>query len=440
MKLTTAAALLATASLVAAQPHAHKHRHNVKRDDSVQYDVVHVMVYELNGHPISKQEVDEGLKNGTLVMAPNGQVSSVAAPAPAATPVKLAPSAPAGPPPSSAPAPPVQPEHAAPAPVDSSSGSSGSSDTGATGSDADWSNDAGDGVDTPFPDGQIDCSVFPEKYGAKPVPWMNVGGWSAIQVPPSGSFPGLNKGAITDIKTQVPTECDGPNCCSGGAFCSYACGAGLLKSQYPVGNQGQTGQSVGGLFCSPHDNKLYLTNPQLSDKLCIKGASKVDVTINSGLSNPVAVCRTDYPGAENMNIPTLAMGASGGSNGSTPLACVNAATYYHWQGATNSQSSATSGQYYVNPSKYSVSEGCWWNNPGTPAGNFAPVILGVGVDPSGKGWFAIQHNSQSPAGSALDFGISIKSSDGVNFCRYEPGTGFTSVVGTNQDGCTVSSI
>lgn len=455
MKFTAATVLFATAGLVAAQPHKHQHQHHhlARRDDSVKYDVVHVMIYELDGHPISQSEVEEGLKNGTFILAPNGEVSSVAsapaapatsAPAPSYSSASVAAAPPPKYQPSSAAAA-AAPSYSASAPsysapASSSSSSSGSnsigSESGASGSEGGWSNAAGQGIGEDFPDGQISCSEFPSQYGAKAVPWMNVGGWSGIQTP-GGGFPGLNKGAISDISTQVSSACSDGNCCTSGSFCSYACPAGYLKSQWPVGNQGSTGQSVGGLFCSPSDNKLYLTNPGLSKKLCIEGASQVNSNIASSLEGNVAICRTDYPGCESMNIPTLAMGGSG-SNKTTPLATVSGATYYHWQGASDDANYATSGQYYVNPSKYSVSEGCWWNEPGTPAGNFAPVILGVGVDANNKGWFAIQDNSQKPDGAELDFGIRIDSTDGVNFCEYRPGQGFTSVSGTNSQGCTVS--
>ncbi|KAI9694699.1 MAG: hypothetical protein M1822_000315 [Bathelium mastoideum] len=448
MKFTKATALFATAGLVAGQPHAHQHQHRHLARSNVQYDVVHVMVYELNGQPISKEDVDEGIKNGTLVLASDGQVSSVAA-APAA-PATHAPAAPA-PAASSqskaqvaaAPATNYQPKPASPAPAPSSNGNgnsnsnsnSNSGDNNVGGSENGWSNAAGSGIDQEFPDGQISCSEFPSQYGAKAVPWMNVGGWSGIQTP-GNSFPGLNKGAITDISTQVSSACSGGDCCTGGSFCSYACPASYLKSQWPTGNQGETGQSVGGLYCNPSDNKLYLTNPGLSKKLCIAGASQVNVNVASSLENDVPICRTDYPGIENMNIPTIAVGGSG-SNTSTPLACVSGSSYYHWQGASDNANYATSGQYYVSPSKYSVSEACTWGSQSEPTGNYAPIILGVGVDANNKGWFAIQDNSQKPAGAQLDFGIRIASNDGVNFCDYQPGKGFTNVLGTNSQGCTV---
>ena len=455
MKFTAATVIFATAGLVATQPHQHQHQHHhlARRDDAVKYDVVHVMVYELNGKLISQAEVEEGLKNGTLVLAPNGEVSSIAsAPAAPATSAAAPPSSSA----SVVAAPPISyqhssaatapsysasapthsaPAYSAPASSSSSGGSSFSGDSGDSGSEAGWSNAAGSGIDTDFPDGQISCDQFPSSYGAKAVPWMKVGGWSGIQTPGS-TFPGLNKGAISDISTQVPSACSDGACCTGGSFCSYACPAGYLKSQWPVGNQGETGQSVGGLYCSSSDNKLYLTNPGLSKKLCIEGSSQVNSNIVSSLDSNVAACRTDYPGCESMNIPTLVVGGSG-SNQTTPLATVSGATYYHWQGADDNANYATSAQYYINPSKYSVSDGCWWNEPGTPAGNYAPVILGVGIDASNKGWFAIQDNSQKPDGAELDFGIRIDSSDGTNFCQYKPGQGFTNTLGTNSQGCTV---
>ncbi|KAI9685805.1 MAG: hypothetical protein M1820_010735 [Bogoriella megaspora] len=448
MKLTTATTLLLTASAAVASPHRHLHRHLAKRVDDIKYDVVHVMVYELDGKPISKADVDEGIKNGSLVLAPNGEISSVAPAPPAAT----SPSVQAAPPSSSAAAaaPSIssaaksyQPAPApAPAPAPPSSDNSDKSDKGdkgdtpsVGGSDSDWSNAAGPGIDDDFPDGKIDCSVFPKDYGAKPAPWLNLGDWSGVQIPGSG-FVGLNKGAVTNIESQTSGTCKGADCCKGGAFCSYACPADYLKSQWPAGNQGQTGQSVGGLYCHPDDNKLYLTNPNLSKKLCIKGATDVNVKVASSLKHDIPICRTDYPGYETMSVPTIAQGGDG-SNATTPLACVSGATYYHWQGASNNANYATSGQYYVSASKYSVSQACVWGNLPEPTGNYAPIILGVGVDQNNKGWFSIDTNSQKPQGAELDFGIRIQSNDGVNFCDYSPGKGFTSVTGTNDQGCTV---
>jgi len=80
MKITVAV-LLATAGIVAAQPHRHHHRHFAKKDVASVNEVVNVpgptiVVYEFNGHTITQEEVEEGIRNGTLVMAQGGLSSA----------------------------------------------------------------------------------------------------------------------------------------------------------------------------------------------------------------------------------------------------------------------------------------------------------------------------------------------------------------------------
>lgn len=38
------------------------------------------------------------------------------------------------------------------------------------------------GLDREFPDGKLDCTVFPSEYGAVKVPWITKDGWSGIQL------------------------------------------------------------------------------------------------------------------------------------------------------------------------------------------------------------------------------------------------------------------
>jgi hypothetical protein len=140
----------------------------------------------------------------------------------------------------------------------------------------------GQGLDKEFPDGKLDCSEFPSDYGAIRVPWMGIGGWSGIQ------YPQIEGNFVTHIDTAVP----GGNNCTAGAMCSYACPPGYQKSQWPL-VQGSTGQSVGGLQCD-RNNKLTLTNPDLSKTLCIKGTGATKV--KNQLKANAAICRTDYPG------------------------------------------------------------------------------------------------------------------------------------------------
>ena len=138
------------------------------------------------------------------------------------------------------------------------------------------------GLDKEFPDGKLDCSVFPSSYGAVEIPWMGIGGWSGIQ------YPQIEGDTVTHIDTAVP----GGENCTAGAMCSYACPPGYQKSQWPT-TQGSTGESVGGLLCA-QNNKLTLTNPGLSKNLCIKGTGATKV--KNQLKANAAICRTDYPG------------------------------------------------------------------------------------------------------------------------------------------------
>ena len=130
-----------------------------------------------------------------------------------------------------------------------------------------------------FPSGTIDCSIFPSDYGAVPIPWLNVGGWSGIQYPPLGT-------------ANMATAVSGMRCTEGSA-CSYTCPNGWQKSQWPDELQGGLGQSVGGLLCN-ENNKLELTNPKLSEYLCIQGTGATFV--HNQLQQNAAICRTDYPG------------------------------------------------------------------------------------------------------------------------------------------------
>lgn len=147
------------------------------------------------------------------------------------------------------------------------------------------------GSDTPFPDGELNCSEFPSAFGAMRVPWLNLGGWSSVQKPnrflPHG---------FSDILTITRGQCQGGNCCLEGSYCSYACGEGLLKWQWPS-MQGAEGQSIGGLLC--RNGKLHLTNPQVPT-LCAPGNDKVKVVVKNNLSQNVAICRTNYPGEFNV--------------------------------------------------------------------------------------------------------------------------------------------
>jgi hypothetical protein len=277
MKFTNVALTLAAAgTIAAAQPHRHHKHHHIKRAPEAEVEYVPgptVYSYEFEGEKISEDKVCEGIENGTLEWADGT------------------------PPPSAC-----------------GSKSDTSSSSSSTLEDAQFfekptqvnqmnvdsllepttsvevptytptptvpSIPEGDGVDSVFPDGKLSCDEFPSSYGAVRSDWLGLNGWTGVQ------FVTLAGNMVSDIRTALVGET-----CGDGAMCSYACPAGYQKSQWPV-SQGTTGQSVGGLEC--RGGKLYLTNPGMSDKLCIPGSGGVNVKNTMG--EGVAICRTDYPG------------------------------------------------------------------------------------------------------------------------------------------------
>jgi hypothetical protein len=411
----TIALLTAAVAVSASQQHQHAHQHlHEKRDPTPAAPYVAEateIVYVLNGKLISEDDVERGIKNGTLVWADNGALA-------AAAPAIKASSAPS---PSAAPAPSQQAASAAPAAA--AVGASVNIQAAAkvnTGSGASAQASVGAGVNTPFPDGTIDCSHFPSDYGAVSVDYLHLGGWIGVQNPKS------NTGGLLDaIETVVSSLCIGGNCCQEGMFCSYACPPGYQKSQWPS-SQGATGQSVGGLQCS--GGKLRLTNPGLSSNLCIKGTDQINVQVKNTLGKNVAVCRTDYPGTESETVPVDVAGGS-----SNALACPDADTYYKWKGG------ATSAQYYINPAGVSVSDACQWGTAANPWGNFAPTNLGVGWK-DGRAWLSVFQNHPT-TDAKLDYTITIKG-DGISgTCRYQNGQycgGANYNDCSSTGGCTVS--
>lgn len=444
MKLSIAL-LTAAAAVSAAQPHQHRHQHLHKQRRDAEPDMVVVagptmIAYVLNGTPIPGDEVTKGIADGTLILANDGQLAAADdAPASSASETAKADVAPSSsssvvaavPTPSSISA----VASSAPAAVSSSSSSSAveaapspsasshvdksTQHTASSGSSS--SGSSGTGVNTPFPDGEIDCSTFPSEYGAVAVDYIGLGGWTGVQQAGAGSS--LLSG-LTDIMTVVSGQCSNGDCCSEGAYCSYACPAGYQKSQWPT-TQGSTGQSVGGILCQ--NGKLKLTNPSMSNTLCMTGTDKVTVLVKNTLGEDVAVCRTDYPGTESETVP---LDAKAGST--TNLTCPDADNYYNWEGGH------TSAQYYVNPSGVSIADGCTWGSSANPWGNFAPLNLGVGYS-AGSAWLAIFQNAPT-TDAKLDFTVEIQGDDMSGTCKYSngqycSGEGYTSCSSTT--GCTV---
>lgn len=388
-------AVSAAATGAAAAGAHHKHAHLHERAVWTETDVVATAtIFEINGTPISQAQACEGLIDGQYTMRDAGQQwgfcsSSSAAPTSTAS-----------------------SSTTTWAPSSSSNGgafyqasSSWAAPAAASSSWSSWS--GGSGVNTPFPNGQISCSEFPSQYGAVPLDYLGLGGWSGLQ---SLTFSG---NAVSNIVTGVSGDT-----CQEGMACSYACPPGYQKSQWPS-SQGATGQSVGGIMCQ--GGKLQLTNPSLSNQLCIQGNGGVQATNNAG--KVVAICRTDYPGTESETIPVeLQPGQT------QPLTVPDAGSYYSWEGKS------TSAQYYLNPPGYDASQACVWGNSGTPTGNFAPINFGVGYS-NGKTWLSIFQNA--PTTNAQYPGSVQLQGDLSGSCSYSNGQ-YCGATGCNSNGCTVS--
>ncbi|KAK6868408.1 Secreted beta-glucosidase SIM1 [Candida tropicalis] len=245
-----------------------------------------------------------------------------------------------------------------------------------------------------FQDGVYDCDSVPTGQGVIAVDWIS----------------GLNGGWTTIMNENGDTSSN----CKDGYYCSYACQAGMSKTQWPS-EQPDSGISVGGLYCK--NGKLYRSNTD-NDYLCEWGANNVNFV--SEISKDVAICRTDYPGSENMNVPTL---LEAGSN--APVSVVDSDTYFTWKGGK------TSTQYYVNNAGVSVEDGCIWGTEGSGVGNWAPVVLGAGTT-GGKTYLSLIPNPNNK--DQPNYNIKIVGDDVNGNCKYENGQ----YNGSGSDGCTVT--
>ncbi len=399
----------AAAIVAAANPHRHGHQHLHQRDMATTTQVVATAtVFEVNGTPISKEDACEGIEDGdyTWKNAADGTgVCATSASASAAPTTSEAASS-------------TWTDWSSPSEAATGGGfyqaSSEASQPSAAPSAASppssggWGGSSGgQGVDSDFPDGQLDCSAFPSQYGALPVNYLGLSGWAGLQAVK------ISGGLVHDIVTGTAGQS-----CSEGMMCSYACPPGYQKAQWPT-EQGSTGQSVGGIKCE--GGKLHLTNPGLSSKLCIPGKGGVQATNNAG--GVVAICRTDYPGTESEVIPVeLQPGET------EQLTVPDAGSYYQWQGKS------TSAQYYLNPVGFGADQACKWGEPSQPLGNYAPINFGVGFK-EGKTWLSIFQNA--PTTQAKYQGKVELQGDISDKCYYENGQ-YCGATGCNSNGCTVS--
>ncbi|EPY53413.1 cell wall protein Psu1 [Schizosaccharomyces cryophilus OY26] len=244
-----------------------------------------------------------------------------------------------------------------------------------------------------FTDGVYDCSSFPsDQEGIVALDYLGLGGYTGIQI---GNGAGSS--------------------CTEGAYCSYACKPGMMKTQWPS-EQPSDGETRGGLVCK--NGKLHRTNTD-KENLCEQGLGSASV--ENKLGQGVAICQTDYPGSENMVIPTFVEGGN-----SSPLTVTDNNSYFHWRGM------GTSAQFYVNKAGYSAEKGCQWGTQNDDFGNWAPLVFGAGMT-DGITWLSIFQNPLTT--QKANYNVKIVGENGSNVsgdCTFENGS-FTS----GSNGCTV---
>lgn len=282
----------------------------------------------------------------------------------------------------------------------SSSSSSSSSSGGSSGSSGSIYGDLSDfsGPNKEFQDDTISCTDFDSLVGQGVISLEHLG---------FGGFSGI----------YHPSDTSTGGKCTEGSYCSYACQPGMSKTQWPSEQPGN-GVSVGGLVCK--NGKLRRSNTN-QKYLCEWGVDAAYVVNN--LSQNVAICRTDYPGTENMVIPTNVEGGK-----SLPLTVVDQSTYYQWGGK------GTSAQYYVNNAGVSWEDGCVWGSAGSGIGNWAPLNFGAGAV-NGISYLSLIPNPNNK--ESLNFKVKIVASDDNSNvsgeCTYANGQ----YNGNGNDGCTV---
>jgi SUN family beta-glucosidase len=138
-------------------------------------------------------------------------------------------------------------------------------------------------------DGVVPCNVVPEEFGAMPVHWVTPTGWASVQIPEG---PAWDRSGTVMGYGNVRTDPSGQ--CVEGAYCSYNCPMGAVKTQWPDDHlQPANGASLGGLLC--RNGFLHRSNLRY-DNLCSTGTDKMRAVIRNRMSRNVAICRTNYPG------------------------------------------------------------------------------------------------------------------------------------------------
>jgi hypothetical protein len=415
--------LVATMAAGAAASHHHGHQHlHAKKGSKVQKrepDVVTQFVagptetvYKLGNELLDAEEAQDGLENGDYIVVGESTPTYTPPPPPPEPTtskdlggqfIESKSTPPPPPPPETTSIPPPPPETTSKQPQVAQANAASSSESGSGFGGV-------TGVNAKFPSGKMKCSQFPSDYGALPVDWLGMSGWSGIQ-----QAPGFTLG-VSNAISNIIGGISGSGC-EPGSFCSYACEPGYQKVQWPS-SQGSTGQSIGGLWCND-DGYLELTRDGY-DTLCEAGVG--GVTIQNDLNEIVSTCRTDYPGSEAMVVPFPAQ-----PGGSIALTNPDQNKYYQWN------KMATSAQYYLNNKGLTPEQACVWDceKDHDACGNWAPVIIGVGKASDGITYLSIFQNK--PTSSAiLDFNVEI-TGDVNSECAFKNGawTG-------GSDGCTVS--
>lgn len=453
-------ALLGAATTAVAQRHAHRHAaHHAVRNAApidARSDVFVtttapgpiVTVYELNGEDIPAADVEQGLKDGKYILI-GGEVSTVAPTTPSTSTTSSTPT----------PTPTVEaakffekasssseaPTSTYVAPTTSSTPAPVSTSAAATVDDSSSSSDySGDaytkyfdvdstdvkGLSTTFENNTHSCDTFPLGFGAIPVNYLGLDGWTGIQNLADFTFGYDNATKVPALDISLATS----GGCVPNAACSYACPAGYQKSQW-LASQGETGSSIGGLFCSS-DNKLLVSRNYASEiKLCTQGSGGVTVhnKLTGGDEDVISICRTDYPGSEAETIP---LGARPGST--YPLTSPVSSEYFQWTAPGTTTLLGTSAQYYFNPKGVLPHEACKWDSNTTPknTGNWAPVNAGAGKGADGLVYVSLFPNHPTNMDGVLDYDIVITGNVAAN-CAYKGGQFYTNGKLT-PDGCTVS--
>ncbi|CAI6099979.1 unnamed protein product [Clonostachys chloroleuca] len=419
VKYTIAATLAVGASAAAHQHPGHQLYHAkkdigspVKREASVVQVLVEPTetVYLLGGNEIDETKAKQGIADGKFIVV--GESNPTAAPITIAEQPTVSAAAKGGlfveeqsSSSSSSSSSSVAPQPTTTTVIQSLTTSSAAP---ASTSSASSSPSTGTGLTKTFKSKSVSCDSFPSDYGAIALPWLGLDDWSGIQ-----KLKKYNPSQIYNLVTGVKGEK-----CESGGLCTYACPPGYFSTQYPLEDQQSDGTSIGGLFCNS-DGKLVLTNPDI-DVLCKAGEG--GISVKNELSKGVAVCQTMYPGTENMVIPSYA--AAGGT-----VELLNPKQdFFKWGGAK------TSAQFYVNKAGYTVEESCQWQPEQDPtgAGNWAPIVIGVGKDGDNT-YISILPNAPTST-AVLGFNIEITGKGLIGSCKYENG------IFSNGDpkGCTVT--